>query len=136
MKMSIVALALAVAVSGCAGVGAKVAGVVAKPVLTFAVADAQTTLAWVEREVGAGRLNATEASFAKSCPDAVLALDALRQRLAGAEEDAVKGKKGLIYFGTVAKYTKSVKKQAVGYLQSLMGACAPLIPAEKLLRLF
>lgn len=123
--------------SACGTVGSKVAEIAAKPVFAFAVEDATTTNLWIDREVKSGRLSATEELIARACPNAVLELDALRTRLAGAEGPlAIKGKKGLIYLGTVARFTKSIKTQAVTFTQHLIGACAPLVPAEKLLGMF
>ena len=119
---------------GCTFVGEKVAGALAKPVLTFAVEDAKTTNLWVDREVAAGHLDEGEATLARLCPNAVLALDALRT----SDKDAatVEGKKGLIYYGVVAQFTKSIKDKAVALVKQMMGACAPLVPVEKLLGMF
>lgn len=131
-------LMLAFVLGGCTAatvVGGKIAAVAVKPIFGLAVKDAETTLAWVDRELEAGRLPAVDEEFARRCPEAVLALDALRARLEGAEED-VEGFKGLIYFGTLNRFGRSPQEEAATHFQRLAGACFPLIPAEKLIRIF
>ena len=128
-------LAFVVFTSGCATIGSKVAAVVAKPVLGLAVKDAKTTLAWVERETEAGRIAPIDAEAAKKCPLSVIALDELRNRMAaGATTD--EGFKGLIYYGTLNRYGKGVQAEASKYLEQLASSCLPLIPAEKLMKVF
>lgn len=128
-------LVLALLVGGCTTVVSTVAGVVAKPVLGLAVKDARTTLSWVDREVEAGRLASTDAEAAKQCPLSVIALDELRSRMA-AGATTEEGFKGLIYYGTLNRYGGGVQAEASRYLSDLAKACLPLIPAEKLIRVF
>lgn len=137
LSMAIITLALLV--GGCTQIAttvvAKVAGVVAKPVLGLAVKDAKTTLQWVESELQAGRLAPTDAEAAKRCPLSVLALDELRSRMA-AGASTEEGFKGLIYYGTKNRYGSGVQNEASQYLSELASSCLPLIPAEKLIRVF
>ena len=113
----------------------KVTSVVAKPVLGLAVKDARTTLSWVDREVEAGRLAEGIAVIARRCPLSVIALDELRNRMA-AGATAEEGFKGLIYYGTLNRYGKGVQAEASRYLSDLASSCLPLIPAEKLMKVF
>ncbi len=116
-------------------VGSKVASVVAKPVLGLAVKDAGTTLKWIETELAAGRLNAVEAAEAEKCPLSVIAIDELRNRMAeGATTE--EGFKGLIYYGTKNRFGQGVQDEASKHLTALAKSCLPLIPAEKLLKVF
>ena len=108
---------------------------VAKPILGLAVKDAETTLAWVDREVEAGRLAPVYADLAKKCPEAVIALDALRTRMSEGASN-VKGFRGLIYYGTLNRYGQGVQAEAGRYLEDVAQACLPLIPAEKLMKVF
>ncbi len=107
----------------------------AKPIFWFAVKDAKTTLVWVEREQSAGRLSSVDATSARRCPESVLALDALRARLKEKTAET-KGTKGLIYYGTLARYGKGVQAEASQELVQLAESCVVLIPAEKLIKLF
>jgi hypothetical protein len=113
----------------------KTVSVVAKPVLGLAVKDAQTTLAWVEREEKAGRLLPVVADAAKKCPEAVIALDALRTRMSEGAA-GVEGFRGLIYYGTLNRYGQGVQAEAGRHLEQLAQDCLPLIPAEKLMGVF
>ncbi len=123
------------ACSGSTVIG-KVASVVAKPVLGLAVKDAQTTLAWVEREVEAGRMPPEIAGLAKRCPESVIAIDDLRKRLAEGTEK-VDGFRGLIYYGTLNRYSRDgVQGEASANFKQFADACMPLIPAEKLIKVF
>ena len=119
--------------SGCTNIAGKVAGVLVKPVAMFAEADAKTTLLWIDRELIAGRLTEVEAEMAAKCPDAVMAMAALRARAAGEGVDDIKGTKGLIYLGVRAMFAKSLKDEAAMHVKSIIGSCAQLLPAEKLL---
>ena len=131
----VAAITLTLLMSGCTTVVSTVASVVAKPVLGLAVKDAKTTLSWVDREVEAGRLSSTDAKAAKQCPLSVIALDELRNRMvAGATTE--EGFKGLIYYGTLNRYSQGVQAEASRHLSNLASACLPLIPAEKLIRVF
>jgi len=135
MKIAIMVLALALFTSGCVQTIGTVASVVAKPVLGLAVKDARTTLSWVERELQAGRLAPVDAEAAKKCPLSVIALDELRTRMAaGASRE--EGFRGLIYFGTLNRFGKGPQAEASRHLSNLAAACLPLIPAEKLIRVF
>lgn len=131
-------LVLMLVLSGCTTasvVGGKIAAVAVKPIFGLAVKDAETTMAWVDRELEAGRLPAADEEFARQCPEAVLALDTLRARLESAKED-VEGFKGLIYFGTLNRFGRSPQEEATTHFQRLVGACFLFIPAEKLIRIF
>ena len=122
-------------ISGCTTVVSTVAGVVAKPIFGLAVKDARTTLSWVNREVESGRLASIDAEAAKQCPLSVIALDELRSRMA-AGATTEEGFKGLIYYGTLNRYGKGVQDEASRYLSDLASSCLPLIPAEKLMKVF
>ena len=126
---------LALFLGGCTAVASKVISVVARPVLGLAVEDAQTTLAWVEQAAAAGNLEEMEADLARRCPQAVLALDALRRELEATNEEG-EGFKGLIYYGTRNRFSQGSQARAMLYLQNLASSCVPLIPAEKLIRVF
>ena len=126
---------LALFLGGCSTVTSKVISVVARPVLGLAVEDAQTTLAWVEQAAATGNLAEMEADLARRCPQAVLALDALRRELEATNEEG-EGFKGLIYYGTRNRFSQGPSDRAMIYLQNLASSCVPLIPAEKLIRVF
>ena len=125
------------ALSGCVvgSLAEKAASVVAKPVFGLAVKDAQTTLTWVDREVESGGLSPWAAEAAKRCPEAVIALDMLRTRMSESA-DKVDGFRGLIYYGTRNKFGQSVQVEAGEYLKQVAQECLPLVPAEKLIKLF
>ncbi len=131
------AIILALMLTGCTvpKIVEKVVSVVAKPVLGLAVKDAHTTLAWVEREEKAGRLSPVDAEAAKRCPEAVIALDALRARMSEGTA-GVEGFRGLIYYGTLNRYGQGVQAEASRHLEQLARSCLPLIPAEKLMGVF
>ena len=137
VRRSLALLGLIVLLGGCSGIGVveKVTSVVAKPILGLAVKDAKTTLAWVEREEKAGRLAPVDVDLAKRCPEAVVALDALRQRMSEGTA-RVEGFRGVIYYGTLNRYGKGVQAEASRYLKQLAQDCMPLIPAEKLMKVF
>ena len=134
---SLAFLGLIVLLGGCTPIGVieTVVSTVAKPILGLAVKDAETTLAWVEREVEAGRLAPVDVDLAKRCPEAVIALDALRARMNEGASN-VKGFRGLIYYGTLNQYGQGVQAEAGRHLKDLAQACLPLIPAEKLMGVF
>ncbi len=113
----------------------KVASVVVKPIFGLVVRDAKTTDAWIDSEMAAGRLSAADAEAARRCPEAVIALDALRKRMAEGKTE-VDGFKGLIYFGTKNRFGQSVQSEASQHMKQLATACLPLIPAEKLIKVF
>lgn len=123
--------------TGCASTAVvkKAASVVAKPILGLAVKDARTTIAWIDREQKAGRLAPADVGQAKKCPEAVLALDALRRRVTEATTKEA-GFKGLIYYGTLNRYGRGVQAEATVNLKELAEGCLPLIPAEKLITVF
>ena len=137
LTLAVIFLFLALFVGGCSvtTVVSKVAGVVAKPVLGLAVKDAKTTLAWIDREVKADRMLPIVGEDAKKCPLSVIALDELRNRMA-AGATAEEGFKGLIYYGTLNRYGKGVQTEASRHLSNLASSCLPLIPAEKLMKVF
>ena len=114
----------------------KVAGVVAKPILGLAVKDARTTLAWIEREMAAGRILLSDVVLARRCPDAVLALEEMRAQLTGEGVEELEGFKGLIYFGTVGRFGQSPQNDLALRFAELSNSCIRLIPAEKLIRVF
>ena len=114
----------------------KTLDVLAKPILGLGVKDATTTLAWVQAQEAAGRLTEANATLARACPDAVLAVDALRAQIAGQEDEKIEGFKGLIYLATKARFGQSIKQEATVLVQELIAACAPLIPADRLIRGF
>ena len=65
----------------------------------------------------------------------MIALSELRSRMA-AGASTEDGFKGLIYYGTKSQYGKGVQDEASRYLSDLASSCLPLIPAEKLIRVF
>ena len=134
---SLYILGLIVLLGACTpiGIAEKVVSVVAKPVLGLAVKDAKTTLAWVDREVKAERILPVQAEAAKRCPEAVIALDALRARMSEGTA-GVEGFRGLIYYGTLNRYGQGVQAEASRHLEQLARSCLPLIPAEKLMGVF
>lgn len=113
----------------------KAALVVAKPIFGLAVKDAKTTLAWIEREMEAKRLSPADVEAAKRCPEAVIVLDALRARMTEGTAK-VEGFRGLIYYGTQNRYGQGVQAEASRHLKQLAQDCLPLIPAEKLIKVF
>ena len=121
---------------GCTSIASKTLNVLAKPILGLGVKDANTTLAWVKVQEAAGRLTEPNVKLAKACPEAVLALDALRAQIAGQEEEKIEGFKGLIYLATKARFGQSIKQEATFLVQGLIAACGPLIPADRLIRGF
>lgn len=137
VRHALALLGLIVLLGGCSGIGVieKVTSVIAKPILGLAVKDAKTTLLWVEREVEAGRLLPIVAEAAKKCPEAVIALDALRTRMSEGASN-VEGFRGLIYYGTLNRYGQGVQAEAGTYLKQVAQDCLPLIPAEKLMGVF
>ncbi|KKK77932.1 hypothetical protein LCGC14_2848650 [marine sediment metagenome] len=134
---SLYILGLIVLLGACTpiGIAEKVVSVVAKPVLGLAVKDAKTTLAWVDREVKAERILPVQAEAAKRCPEADIALDALRARMSEGTA-GVEGFRGLIYYGTLNRYGQGVQAEASRHLEQLARSCLPLIPAEKLMGVF
>ena len=127
--LPIVALLAALATGGCAVVSKATA-----PVLGLATEDAQATIAWIDEQVAAGTLTAQDAELAKACPEAVLALSALREGIAEAETPD--GFKGLIYFGTIKKYGGSERDEVVRAVTQTAASCIPLVPYTKLRNLF
>ena len=121
---------------GCAGIAGKAVDVLTKPILGLGVKDANTTLAWVKAQEAAGRLTEPNVKLAKACPEAVLAVDALRAQIAGDEDEKIEGFKGLIYLATKARFGQSIKQEATFLVQGLIAACGPLIPADRLIRGF
>jgi hypothetical protein len=120
---------------GCVGIAGTVASTAAKPILGFAVKDAKTTLIWIEREESADRLSSIDAASARRCPESVIALDALRAQVQKKTAE-MKGTRGLIYYGTLARFGKGVQAEASQGLAQLAESCVSLIPAEKLIKLF
>ncbi len=131
----VIILPILLVLGGCVGIAEKVASTAAKPILGLAIKDARTTMAWIDREEKAGRLTPADVAQAKKCPEAVLALDALRNRVTEATAKQ-KGFKGLIYYGTLNRYGRGVQAEATVNLKQLAEGCLPLIPAEKLIRVF
>ena len=121
---------------GCAGIAGKAVDVLTKPILGLGVKDANTTLAWVKVQEAAGRLTEPNVKLAKACPEAVLAVDALRAQIAGDEDEKIKGFKGLIYLATKARFGQSIKQEATFRVQELIAACGKLIPADRMIRGF
>ncbi len=115
--------------SGCSAIASKVA----EPVLSLASEDATATLAWIDGQVEAGNLSETDATLAKACPEAVLALNELRAVIANAE--APDGFKGLIYLGTVKKYGGGERDLVVRSITQTAASCLPLVSYDRLLYL-
>ena len=132
--MKIIGLILAMLVAGCS-VPAKIVSIVAKPVMNLAVEDAHTTLAWVDRQEEAGAISAEEAAEARMCPGSVVALDLLRTVLAGrtGEENRFRG---VIYYGTVNRYGRGPQAMVSERLRQLAQDCVPLVPVDKLIKMF
>lgn len=129
---------LAVVLAGCAGtdltgdVKVKVIGAIAKPVFGFAMEDAQTTLNWIDEQVRVNRLSAVDAAQARRCPLAVLSVAELREVFESST--GVKGKKGLIYLGTLNRFSgPTVERELRAKLVELIAACGELVPADQFL---
>ena len=106
----------------------RVAGVIAKPIFGLAVKDARTTLTWIEREVAAGRLAERLAPLAQQCPNAVIALDEMRAKLAGEGVEELEGFKGLIYFGTIGRFGQSPQDDLAMRFEELASSCSVSVP--------
>lgn len=132
-------LLLALLTGGCAtsiaDVAGKAVGAIAKPVFMIAVPDARTTLAWIDVEVDAGRLSEVDEELARQCPEAVLALDALRTELEGAKEE-VEGLKGLIFYATEKRFGRGPQADLTLHLTRLANSCIELIPTDRLVDIF
>ena len=129
-------------VSGCTAadivtspVVGKVISVAAKPIFGLAVKDAQTTMTWVEREAEAGRLSDMDADLARQCPEAVLALNELRTQIEEEAKDP-EGFKGLIYLGTINRFSQGMQFDLAFYFQQMASSCIQLIPSDRILRIF
>lgn len=135
-------LIVALMVSGCAttAVVTKIATTVTKPIFGLMVKDAYTTMGWIEVAVANGTIAPVNVELAKRCPEAVLALDALRTQLIAdaAADGKAEGFRGMIYFGTVSKYgggIQGVQTEFSKHLSALAESCMKLIPAGKLLKI-
>lgn len=129
-------------VSGCsiASVAVKAVDVVAKPIFGLVVKDARTTLDWIKLAVDNGTIAPVNVELAKRCPEAVLALNALRNQLTldAAADDKAAGFRGMIYFGTISTYgggIQGVQMEFSRHLSALAESCMKLIPAGKLLKI-
>ncbi len=130
-------------VSGCGVAGSiplKVVEVVTKPVFGLMVKDAYTTLDWLKVAVANGTIAPVNVALAKRCPEAVLALDALRKQLTAdaAADNKAEGFRGVIYFGTIRKYgggIQGVQTEFSKHLSTLAESCMKLIPAGRLLKI-
>lgn len=111
---------------------AAVGKAIVKPVMGFAIEDAQTTIAWINEQVRVNRLSAVDAEQARRCPRAVLSVAELRELFeTGA---AVEGRKGLIYLGTVSRFGgPTMERELRGKLAELIAACGELVPADRFL---
>ena len=136
VKQLILVALVGLFVSGCAGnIIGKIVGTVAKPVFNLVDRDAESANAWIEAEVTAGRLSEADAVLAKQCPDAVLALSAIRKELVAGSED-VERFKGVIYHAVKTRFGQSVQVDIARHIQTIAGRCAELIPVDKLLLVF
>ncbi len=122
-------------VGGVAGIAGTAAGMVAKPVFGLVDRDAKTANAWINVEVAAGRLSEAEAAEARLCPDAVLALSAIREEVTNGSKD-VEGFKGVIYHAIKARFGQSLQVEIAQHIQTIAGRCAELLPVEKLVQFF
>lgn len=143
MKWSRVMLGMAVmgtVLSGCATgldvpgtVAEKIAAPLTKAVFGLAVEDAKTTLAWVEAQVKAGALGADDAKLAKACPQAVLDLSALREKLIN-PPSVPTGFKGVIYNATLVKFgSRSMIPAAKQAALAVIAGCSDLAPNQLIL---
>jgi len=112
-----------------AKVGPKIVGIVAKPILGFAKADAETTLKWVDKKVAAGELTEAQAAEARACPQGIIMLDELRRKIE--EPDTVDGIKGLIYLRTVQKFGGDPTATLRGHLIAVVKHCAELAGSDQ-----
>ncbi len=80
-------------------------------------------------------MSPVDVELAKRCPEAVIALNALRTHMSEKTAE-VPGVKALIYFGTLNRYGQGVQAEAGRYLEDVAKTCLPLIPAEKLMGVF
>ncbi len=126
----------ALALSGCVGaVADKVIGVVAQPILNLASKDAQTTLAWADAQLQNGTLTQAQVDMASACPNAILELEALRKQLVAAKTvTAMTGFKGLIYFGTVARFSSNTQDNVRLKLTAVISNCALVLPTDLLIK--
>lgn len=115
--------------SGCATVAK-----ITEPVMGLAVEDAKATLVWIDEQVAAGNLSPEQAEMAKACPEAVIALNVLREGMA--EGETPDGFKGLIYFGTIKKYGGTERDALVRHITDIAATCSPLLPHTKLMEIF
>ena len=139
MKTRLLALIVgAFLLSGCTivtSVAGKVAGTVAKPVFGLVESDAKTANEWINAEVAAGRLSETLAAEARLCPDAVLALSAIRDEVTDGSKD-VEGFKGVIYHAVKTRFGRSTQVDIARLIQTLVSRCVEALPVEKLVRFF
>jgi hypothetical protein len=108
-----------------------VVGTVAEPVLGLGVKDANTTLAWVDQQVTAGRMTVEDAVIAKQCPNAVIALDTLKESLKPLPE-ASEGFRGVIYYGTLSRFGQGPDDLIKDHLKEIVNTCTHLVPSEKI----
>ena len=144
MKSRIVILAaimlMAGGLAGCATgldipgtVAKKIAAPLTKAVFGLAVEDAKTTLAWVEAQVKAGALGADDAKLAKACPQAVLDMSALREKLVN-PPSVPTGFKGVIYNATLVKFgSRSIIPAAKQAALAIIAGCSDLAPNQLIL---
>lgn len=131
-------LFLVLLLAGCGGLQETLTKAIVKPltkpIFGLAVEDAKTTLAWVEAQVVAGGISAQDAELARSCPNAVLEIATVRDKLLNPPD--IPGFKGLIYDATVARFgTPSGIAQAKAAAVKVLAACMELAPSQILLGL-
>lgn len=111
----------------------KLIGAVMDPIKDFTVADARTTLAWVDQAEKAGQINGDQVKEARICPEAVIAMSEFISGLEG--EKSPEGAKGLIYLGTVKKYSAGgdLARKIRGMALTVAFSCAHLVPVDNAL---
>lgn len=111
----------------------RIVGALMDPITEFAVADSQTTIKWVDEAVAAGKITAAQATEAKACPLAVIAINDLYTNLTKPSDPQSGETKGLIYFATVNKYSSpgGIQEQGKKLALDLVSKCGQLIPANR-----
>ncbi len=118
---------LALGVVGCAQIGA----VVTAPILGLGAKDAETTLTWIDLQEMAGTISPEDAVIAKQCPDAVIALNNLRESLKPLP-DASESFRGVIYYGTRSRFGQGPEDLVKQHLTDVVNSCVHLVPSEKI----
>ncbi len=124
LKITLLGL-ISLAMVGCIGLDGP------GPILNLGVKDAQTTLMWVEHQEAANTLSPEDAVIAKQCPNAIIALDTLRESLKPLPDEA-EGFRGVIYYGTLSRFKQGPEDLIRDHLTDVVNKCTHLIPSDKI----